>query len=138
VPGLRRYRQPVRAGCARVRAAAGAGHRLRTWDDVETIRAALEHLERWAGDLRPVLVTGACPRGADAIAERIARERGWPVEAHPARWREEDGRLDRAAGRRRNAAMAQLTPTGPGARRPRPTAAASGAAGAEAAGEPAP
>lgn len=32
------------------------------------------------------LVSGACPHGVDAIAEKFAAERGWTVERHPAAW----------------------------------------------------
>jgi len=32
------------------------------------------------------LVSGACPRGVDAIAEKYAAELGWTVERHEADW----------------------------------------------------
>ena len=49
-----------------------------------------------------LLVHGACPRGADAIAAAYAaRTPGYRTEAHPARWH----RYGRAAGYRRNAEM---------------------------------
>ena len=68
----------------------------RTWTDDSVIRAALrEHCPPGA-----VLVSGACPRGADAIAERLWTSWGGQVERHPADW--ETGR---AAGMARNAAM---------------------------------
>ena len=72
----------------------------RTWTDEATIRQAL------ARHYRPgaVLVSGACPRGADAIAERIWHELGGQVERHPAEW----DRWGRAAGFRRNAEMVRL------------------------------
>jgi hypothetical protein len=47
-----------------------------------------------------LLITGACPRGADVIAERIWRGHGGLVERHPADWD-----TGRDAGMRRNAAM---------------------------------
>jgi hypothetical protein len=60
----------------------------RTWVDADVVRAALApHFGSSA-----VLVSGACPRGADAIAEGIWRS-----------W----GRYGRSAGFRRNAEMAQ-------------------------------
>ena len=52
-----------------------------------------------------VLVHGACPRGADAIAAAYAaRTPGYHIEAHPAEWQ----RYGRAAGHRRNAEMIAL------------------------------
>jgi hypothetical protein len=33
-----------------------------------------------------MLVHGACPTGADKLADEIASEWGWPIERHPADW----------------------------------------------------
>jgi hypothetical protein len=76
----------------------------RTWDDVRTIEQALAVI--LARDPEGVLlVHGACPRGADAIAAAYAaRTPGYQVEAHPADWR----RYGRTAGHRRNAEMIAL------------------------------
>ena len=76
----------------------------RTWDDPRTIEQALAVIlaRHPAGVL---LVHGACPRGADAIAAAYAaRTPGYQIEAHPAGWR----RYGRAAGHRRNAEMITL------------------------------
>jgi hypothetical protein len=52
-----------------------------------------------------LLVHGACPRGADAIAADYAsRTPGYRMEAHPADWQ----RHGRAAGQFRNATMIAL------------------------------
>ena len=52
----------------------------RTWTDARAIRAALTR------HYRPgvVLVSDACPSGADAIAEAVWRELGGQVERHAA------------------------------------------------------
>jgi len=73
----------------------------RTWSDLATIRQALR--EQW-GDGSAVLVSGACPRGADQLAEAIWAQWGGRVERHPADWH----RYGRSAGFRRNAAMVDL------------------------------
>jgi len=73
----------------------------RTWTDTGAIRDALAAV--W-GDGDAVLVSGACPRGADQLAEQCWTRWGGRVERHPADW----DRHGRAAGLRRNAAMAEL------------------------------
>jgi hypothetical protein len=70
----------------------------RTWTDTATIRSALAQV--W-GDGTAVLVSGACPTGADRIAEQTWTRWGGHVERHPADW----ARHGRSAGYRRNAAM---------------------------------
>jgi hypothetical protein len=70
----------------------------RTWTDTAAIRDALAQV--W-GDGTAVLVSGACPTGADHLAEQCWTRWGGQVERHPADWR----RHGRAAGFRRNAAM---------------------------------
>jgi hypothetical protein len=70
----------------------------RTWADTAAIRDALAAV--W-GDGTAVLVSGACPTGADQLAEQCWTRWGGRVERHPADW----DRHGRAAGFRRNAAM---------------------------------
>ena len=70
----------------------------RTWTDTATIRTALG--AQW-GDGDAVLVSGACPRGADRLAEACWTSWGGRVERHPADWPAHG----RAAGYRRNAEM---------------------------------
>jgi hypothetical protein len=72
----------------------------RTWADVGVIREALARHFRPAA----VLVSGGCPRGADAIAEHIWRGWGGQVERHPAEW----DRYGKSAGFRRNAELVEL------------------------------
>ncbi|MGX1778518.1 SLOG family protein [Nocardia brasiliensis] len=69
----------------------------RTWTDHATIRAALA--DAWSTDA--VLVSGACPRGADALCEACWLAWGGRVERHPADW----DHLGRRAGFVRNAQM---------------------------------
>lgn len=81
----------------------------RTWDDEETIANAL-----WCSIMlateTPTLVSGACPTGADAIAERLVQQTidehpdSWVIERHPAEWDKHGKR----AGFVRNAEMVNL------------------------------
>lgn len=76
-----------------------------TWTDEQEIRTQLAYLASAHGPENITVVHGACPRGADAIADRVAR--GWgggmQVETHPADWDRGKG-----AGFRRNARMVEL------------------------------
>lgn len=79
----------------------------RDWDDVDRVVWALltARDKPPAGATgRMVLVSGACPTGADRIAEEYAEKWGWEVERHPADWE----RYGKAAGFRRNAEMVEL------------------------------
>jgi SLOG family YspA-like protein len=81
----------------------------RNWDDARTIRAALDAVAFAAASAdyeRLIVVHGACPSGADAIADMWVRS--WPVsdlavtaERHPALWQTEH----RGAGLQRNRRM---------------------------------
>jgi hypothetical protein len=84
----------------------------RSWDDPAAVHAALEAAYRNTRAAPVVVVHGACPHGADEHARAWAVEmirQGRPVleEPHPAYWRP-GGKLDRAAGFRRNAEMVNL------------------------------
>lgn len=68
----------------------------RGWSDGDVIARALSALQANA-----VIVHGAA-RGADAFAEKTAKELGLRTEPHPANW----GRFGRSARPRRNAEMA--------------------------------
>ncbi|WP_218952196.1 SLOG family protein [Amycolatopsis anabasis] len=69
----------------------------RAWFDRAVIRRALAAV--WHPD--SVLVSGACPRGADALCEACWTHWDGRVERHPARWRQ----FGRRAGFVRNAEM---------------------------------
>ena len=81
----------------------------RSWRDQATIVAALTfaHADLLASNQRAsdlVIVHGACPTGADAIVDRVARELlGFTVERHPADWSQ-----GRGAGFARNDRMVKL------------------------------
>lgn len=78
----------------------------RRWTDRDAVRDAI--LEAWTSlgeDRDTVLVHGACPRGADKIADEFwDGYLGYPVERHPAEWT----RYGRAAGPLRNQQMVDL------------------------------
>lgn len=77
----------------------------RSWTDADAIRSALDGVHVFYGDLM-VVVHGGCRRGADAIADRWAKERKVAVETYPADWK----RHGRRAGLFRND---QMVATGP-------------------------
>jgi hypothetical protein len=54
-------------------------------------------------DTGVTVVHGACPRGADLLADRFAKQRGWLVDPHPADWS-----LGKGAGYIRNQRMVDL------------------------------
>jgi hypothetical protein len=77
----------------------------RNWDDTDLIHAALA--TACFENVPAVLVHGACPTGADALASRWVRQHrviGLTEELHPAQWRWHG----KAAGPRRNAHMVSL------------------------------
>lgn len=80
----------------------------RDWSNVDEVYEAMASAEIcWehsdCGHVY-VLVSGHCPTGADAIAEKLAKQRGWELELHPADWAKHDKR----AGYIRNAEMVKL------------------------------
>lgn len=73
----------------------------RDWTDPEPIR---QLLIRSTQHIPALLVTHGAARGADNIADELARGMGIPTDPHPADWR---GR-GKAAGPLRNREMAEL------------------------------
>jgi len=76
----------------------------RSWDDEATMRQTFNQI--WAmwpdtGPRRPVLLSGNCPRGADAMAERLWQDAGFEIVHFPADW----SKHGRSAGPKRNAQM---------------------------------
>lgn len=79
----------------------------RSWDDEPAMRRAFNDLWRmWMPDqvTRPLLIFGACPDGADAMAERLWRAAGFESIPFPADWHTHGG----AAGPIRNQEMVDV------------------------------
>lgn len=81
----------------------------RDWDDRSILAQVLLNAEMTAipehGRLaKMLLVSGACPTGADRIAEEYAEEWGWKIERHPADW----DQYGKRAGFLRNSEMVHL------------------------------
>ncbi|MFF3453276.1 SLOG family protein [Streptomyces sp. NPDC002730] len=75
----------------------------RTWTDPDLIQGVIGEV-LWLRRLRPrdlLLIHGACPRGADAMADQFARDIGMSVRRHSADW----GTYGKRAGFLRNAEM---------------------------------
>lgn len=73
----------------------------RDWPDADMVEIGLLTATRAGVDV--TLVSGACPTGADAQAERFALAWGWTIERHPADWAQYGPR----AGYLRNADMVE-------------------------------
>lgn len=83
----------------------------RDWEDVNTIAHALVDAvatrPTYGPAVEPITVVHGAARGADSIADDLARRVGWTVEAYPvtsADW----ARLGRSAGHQRNQYMVNL------------------------------
>jgi YspA, cpYpsA-related SLOG family len=75
------------------------------WDNAAIVWLALERVHQF--DPGVLLVSGACPRGADLLCETSWADLGGEIERHPAAWYP-GGRYDGMAGIRRNQEMADL------------------------------
>ncbi|MFB7599145.1 SLOG family protein [Streptomyces sp. NPDC056160] len=61
----------------------------RSWNDEQSMRTAFNGAWRdWGAEnvTRPVLISGHCPDGADAMAERLWRAAGFEIRTFPAAW----------------------------------------------------
>ena len=78
----------------------------RLWTDIETIRDTFNaYFAENPLTEPPTLVSGHCPRGADALAEQLFEEKGYPIERYPADWSK-----GRSAGFDRNHQMVVTYP----------------------------
>jgi len=76
----------------------------RDWDEEWRLNVALKGAWLALRDRGPVtLVSGACPTGADRLAEVVWGQMGLPIERHPADWE----RYGKRAGFLRNAEMVE-------------------------------
>lgn len=79
----------------------------RDWDLYNPVASALYAVWTELGQpANALLISGACPRGADFIAETVWAKAGLPIERHPADW----NTLGRRAGFVRNAEMVNSGP----------------------------
>jgi len=78
----------------------------RDWEDTDKLayQLGLAISEGHRDGRRVIVVHGACPSGADALADRLVCDQGFEVEPHPADWQQ----FGKSAGFRRNAEMVAL------------------------------
>lgn len=77
----------------------------RDWPDDWTVKRVMDQIQNSTDSALPItLVSGACPTGADKMAEDHAAYLAWDIERHPAEW----DRYGKSAGFRRNAEMVNL------------------------------
>ena len=78
----------------------------RDWNNYPLIDDTLRDwlFNNWSYIGRATLVSGACPRGADAMAEYAGERLGFFIERHPADW----AKHGRQGGYIRNAEMVKL------------------------------
>lgn len=77
----------------------------RSWDDINYIRSVFSKMnEEVSEDI--ILISGACPTGADRLGEIVAAELGWRTELYPADWNQHG----RKAGFVRNSQMVDTEP----------------------------
>lgn len=79
--------------------------RRNTRDDFKAVEKAFFEIYQ-KGDW---IVSGGCPKGGDRFAEVIAKRNGLPILIFYPKWYDENGILDREAGKKRNTLIAQYS-----------------------------
>lgn len=73
----------------------------RSYTDYDTVRKTADYLLQKQVTMRNILIVSGGATGADALAERYAKERGFELKIVPADWQ----KYGKSAGPRRNAVM---------------------------------
>lgn len=68
----------------------------RDWNNIQSIEKEFKKLPQGS-----IIIHGACPTGADAIAEKLAMKYGFPIRRYAADWDKEG----KSAGPKRNSKM---------------------------------
>jgi hypothetical protein len=76
----------------------------RTFDDYPLLRDWLDGIAQHEAMMQTLVIVHGAARGADSLASRWARERGYSEEGHPADWQ---GTAGRYAGPARNLQIAK-------------------------------
>jgi hypothetical protein len=76
----------------------------RTFENYDLLKRWLDGVAQHEAMMQTLVIVHGAARGADALAARWARERGYSEEGHPADWQ---GTAGRYAGPARNLQMAQ-------------------------------
>lgn len=75
----------------------------RTFNDYDLLRQYADMKLSFVSQREKIEIVSGCASGVDALGERYAAERGYPVKRFPADWQQ----YGKSAGYRRNQAMAQ-------------------------------
>ena len=74
--------------------------------DYNNYEEAKQYIDYCLSDIRKdndIIILSGCAKGADALGERYAEEKGFKIEKHPADW----AKFGRSAGPKRNEQMAK-------------------------------